>query len=238
MSEGDLDNPIWASLASRHRALALGAGGLARYPAEVAPFLGWASADAGEGADADAALAALVPAGDTALALGVAPRPGPRWRLSHLGDLAQMICRAPIAEPDAGGDDAPIVELGAAGREDALALTALVYPHYFRPRTMELGRYFGIYQDGRLAAMAGERMGTDGYTELSAICTHPDFLGRGHARRLLAFLANDNHARGRIPFLHVSQENPRAVGLYLRNGFELRRAIPFWSLSRAEPARS
>lgn len=225
MSEGVLDNPIWASLASRHRALAHAAAGVARYPAQVAPFLGVADA-----APADDALRALVPPDDTALVLGLAPAVGAGWELRHLADLAQMICRAPLPAP---ADAADIVELGADRREDVLALTALVYPHYFRPRTMELGRYFGIYADGRLAAMAGERMGMDGYTELSAICTHPDFLGRGHARRLLAFLANDNHARGRIPFLHVSHENPRAVELYLRNGFELRRDVPFWSLRRA-----
>ncbi|MFK3651534.1 GNAT family N-acetyltransferase [Lysobacter enzymogenes] len=225
MSEGVLDNPIWASLASRHRALAQSVAGAARYPAQVAPFLGVADAQL-----ADEALRALVPPGDTALVLGLAPAVGAGWELRHLTDLAQMICRAPLPAPAPAAD---IVELGAARRDDVLALTALVYPHYFRPRTMELGRYFGIYEDGRLAAMAGERMGMDGYTELSAICTHPDFLGRGHARRLLAFLANDNHARGRIPFLHVSHENPRAVELYLRNGFELRRDIPFWSLRRA-----
>ncbi|SDW69160.1 GNAT family N-acetyltransferase [Lysobacter enzymogenes] len=228
MSEDVLDNPIWASLRSRHRALALGEGAVTRYPAQVAPFLGVA-------ADAqidDAALRALVPAGDTALGLGRAPALGAGWELRPVADLAQMICRAPVPVPAVAGE-APIVELGADRREDVLALTALVYPHYFRPRTMELGRYFGLYEDGRLAAMAGERMGMDGYTELSAICTHPDFLGRGHARRLLAFLANDNHARGRIPFLHVSHENPRAVELYLRNGFELRRDIAFWSLRQA-----
>ncbi|RDZ29512.1 GNAT family N-acetyltransferase [Lysobacter silvisoli] len=231
MSEQVLDNPIWESLISRHRALALGAGTVARYPAQVAPFLGLPE----HGLDADAALAELVPAGDTALVLGRAPAVGEGWELRHLADLAQMICRAPVEEPDEAGA-ADIVELGDAHRADVLELTALVYPHYFRPRTMELGRYYGLYQDGRLAAMAGERMGMDAYTELSAICTHPDFLGRGHARRLVAFLANDNHARGRVPFLHVSHENPRAVELYLRNGFELRRDIPFWSLRRAAAA--
>ena len=114
-----------------------------------------------------------------------------------------------------------------------LALTALVYPHYFRARTMELGRYFGIYLDGRLAAMIGERLGTDGHTELSAICTHPDFTGRGFARRLTAWLGNDVLAQGRMPFLHVSHENARAKALYQRMGFRLRRDIGFWSLRRS-----
>jgi len=222
-----LDNPIWSSLRSRHASLALSAGPLARYPAQIAPFMGVAE----EGADAGAALAELVPAQDTVLLLDRAPAIPAGWELKHLADLAQMICEAPIA--DAATDDSDdIVELGERQRDDVLALTALVYPHYFRPHTMALGRYFGVYRDGRLAAMIGERMGTDAYTEISAVCTHPDFNGQGHARRLLRFLSNDNHARGRIPFLHVSHENPRAVELYERNGYRLRRDIPFWSLAR------
>jgi predicted GNAT family acetyltransferase len=97
---------------------------------------------------------------------------------------------------------------------------------------MELGRYFGIYQDGRLAAMIGERLGTDEHQEMSAICTHPDFNGRGHARRLTAWLSNDTLARGRTPFLHVSHENVRAKHLYEQLGYRVRRDIPFWSLRR------
>ncbi|NUO75283.1 MAG: GNAT family N-acetyltransferase [Lysobacter sp.] len=226
MSEQVLDNPIWEALASRHRALALREGEVARYPAQVAPFLGVPQAGLAD----EEALQALVPAGDTALVLGRAPAVSAHWRLTHLAELAQMICDAPVAPVD--GPE--IVALDESRREDVLALTALVYPHYFRPRTPELGRYFGIYQDGRLAAMIGERMGMDAYTEISAVCTHPDFNGRGYARRLLVYLSNDNHARGLTPFLHVSQENPRAVGLYEQNGYRLRREIPFWSLRRAE----
>jgi len=232
MSAHVLDNPIWQSLLSRHLELAQRHEPVARYPAPVAPFLGVA-AEAGayiETGALAAAFADLVPPGDIALLLGAPPLAAPGWELRHLANLAQMVCAAPVAgEADPDG----IVELGPDQRDEVLALTALVYPHYFRPRTPELGRYFGVYRDGRLAAMAGERMGTHDYTELSAICTHPDFVGQGHARRLLLFLANDNHARGRIPFLHVSPDNPRAVELYQRNGFELRREIPFWSLRRA-----
>ena len=222
MSAHPLDNPIWESLISRHRALALRAGDVARYPAQVAPFLGVAS----EEVDAAPALAALVPAGDTVLLLGRAPAVPHGWKLDKLALLAQMVCAAPIAE----ADGPPIIALDETHRGDVLALTALVYPHYFRPRTMDLGRYFGIYVDGRLAAIIGERMGMDAWTEISAVCVHPDFNGRGYARRLLAFLSNDNHARGLTPFLHVSQENLAALQLYLRNGYAMRREIPFWSL--------
>lgn len=219
-----LDNPIWESLVSRHRSLALREGDVARYPAEVAPFLGVPV----EGIDAAAAVESLVPLGDTALLLGPVPSAPHGWELKQLAKLAQMVC--PVRMEEVDGPE--IIELSEPHRGDVLALTALVYPHYFRTRTTDLGRYFGIYRDGRLAAMAGERMGMQGYTEISAICTHPDFSGHGYARRLLAWLSNDNLDRGRTPFLHVSQQNQRALQLYERNGYRIRREIAFWSLRR------
>lgn len=219
-----LDNPIWESLTSRHRSLALSDGDAVRYPPDVAPFLGVPA----DGIDVAASLESLVPCGDTVLLLGRAPAEAEGWRLQQLALLAQMVCPAPMAEVD--GPD--LIELTEAHRADVLDLTALVYPHYFRPRTVELGRYFGIYQHGRLAAMIGERMGTDDCTEISAVCTHPDFNGRGYARRLLAWLSNDVLRRGLTPFLHVSHENLRAKALYAQNGYRLRRDIAFWSLRR------
>ena len=163
------------------------------------------------------------------LRMGVAPARLPGgWALEAFDDLAQMACDGEVDVPEGP----PIIELGPEHRADALALTALVYPHYFRPRTMELGRYFGIYVEGRLAAMAGERLGAPGFREMSAICTHPDFLGRGYARLLTAMLSNDTLHGGRLPFLHVSQANARAMALYEGMGYRLRRTIPFWSLRR------
>jgi ribosomal protein S18 acetylase RimI-like enzyme len=220
-----LDNPIWESLTSRHRLLALREGDVVRYPAEVAPFLGVVT----DGIDAVAAIDSLVPPGDTALLLGPVPSAPKDWELKQLAQLAQMVCPARMEEVDGPA----IIELSEPHHADVLALTALVYPHYFRRRTTDLGRYFGIYRDGRLAAMAGERMGMEGYTEISAICTHPDFNGHGHARSLLAWLSNDNLDHGRVPFLHVSQQNQRAMQLYERNGYRIRREIAFWSLRRA-----
>lgn len=226
MGDAGLDNPFFSALDSLHRDVALRRGDVARYPADVAPFLGLAHADT----DVGDAFDALVPEGDEALLLGVAPaRMHEAWKLEPFADLAQMVRDEPLQEVD--GPD--ILELGEGHRDDVLALTALVYPHYFRARTMELGRYFGIYDNDRLAAMIGERLGTQHAREMSAICTHPDFLGRGHARRLTAFLVNDTLRDGRLPFLHVSHANARAKQLYERSGWRMRRDIPFWRLARA-----
>ena len=221
-----LDNPFWASLRSRHRDIALRAGDAARYPAAFAPFLGVADADV----DAADAFDTLVAPGQSVYLLGVVPASVPRgWRLQASDPLLQMVRDTPL--PVIDGPE--VVALSGAHRADVLALTELVYPHYFRERTMELGRYFGIYRDGRLAAMIGERLGTDAAVEMSAICTHPDFTGRGHAQRLTALLTNDTLDRGRLPFLHVSRNNVRAVRLYEGLGYRRRRDIAFWSLSRA-----
>jgi len=224
MDHPELDNPFWSSLARRHRAIARVCGEVARYPADHAPFLGVAHA----GVDAAAALDALVAPGESVYLLGVAPEPPAGWALEAYRPLAQMQCDAPLPLPH--GPE--IVPLGEGDREAVLALTALVYPHYFRRRTMDMGRYFGIFEQGRLAAIIGERLGSDATQEMSAICTHPDFTGRGHARRLTAWLTNETLSAGRLPYLHVSQDNLRAKTLYERMGYRLRREIPFWSLRR------
>lgn len=224
MTISELDNPFWSSLQSRHHELALRDGDVARFPAEYAPFLGLANADV----NAAPALAKLLAPEESVYLLGVAPALDDDWQIEVFRPLAQMICEAPLATI-AGPE---IIPLSEQHRPDVLALTARVYPHYFRRRTMELGRYFGIYQDGKLAAMIGERMGTDAHQEISAVCTDPDSNGRGYARQLLAFLSNDNMEGKRQPFLHVSYENSRALSLYEKMGYRIRRDIPFYSVRR------
>src|SRR5690606_16567927 len=150
------------------------------------------------------------------------------WRYEACRPLAQMVREAPPPVPEGR----EVAEPGASQQADAIGLTALVYPHYFRRRTADLRRYCGSYVVGRPAAMVGERLGPDDTRELSAICTHPDFTGRGYARRVTAMLANDNLERGCLPFLHVSHENTRALELYAKLGFRHRADIGFWSLRR------
>ena len=225
-SDSELDNPIWASLRSRHRHLAHGGENALAFLPAYAPFVGVG------GNEVDTSeLRSVIPDGACAYLLGIAPRVFHcNWRLESFQPLAQMTCRAilPIL------DGPEIIQLDHAHRADVLALTTLVYPHYFRERTMDLGRYLGIYHNGKLAAMIGERLATDQAQEISAICTHPDFAGRGYARRLLAFLTNDIVRADRSPFLHVSHDNARAKRLYEELGYSVRRDIGFWSLRRSD----
>ena len=95
-----------------------------------------------------------------------------------------------------------------------------------------MGRYFGIYDGDTLVAMAGERMRLPAHQELSAICTHPDYTGRGYAQQLVAMLTNDILDSGRVPFLHVSHENVRAKALYERLGYSFRADIALVAMKR------
>jgi len=218
----ELDNPIHSALRTIHHGFAQQSGVALRYPAAIAPFFAVPDPDSDIAPSIDALIAPV----ETVYLLGVAPVHVEDAKLHAFGALAQMVCDAPLESIDGP----PIVQLGPENRDDVLALTALVYPHYFRPHTMDMGRYFGIYEGGQLAAMIGERLGSTTTREISAVCTAPDCNGRGYARRLMAFLTNDLIASGLQPFLHVSHENIRAKQMYQRQGFRLRKNIGFWSL--------
>ena len=102
-----------------------------------------------------------------------------------------------------------------------LALTKLTEPGPFLPRTIELGAYHGIYESGSLVAMAGERLHLTGFTEVSAVCTHPSFRGRGYGNTLMSVVISGILNRGETPFLHVKTDNP-AIALYKKLGFQIR----------------
>jgi ribosomal protein S18 acetylase RimI-like enzyme len=220
-----LDNPVWSSLTTCHASLALRAGRAGRYPADVAPFVGIAPGDG----DALADVERLVERAELVCFVGAAPKLGEGWRIEQSVPIAQMLRDAPLDVP--AGPPVALVE-SEREIEALLELTALVYPHYFRPRTVAMGRYLAIHDGARLAAMAGERMHCQGFCEISAVCTHPDYLGRGYARRLIALATNAILDRGERPFLHFSHENTRAKALYTRLGFAFRTDIPLLVTTR------
>jgi predicted GNAT family acetyltransferase len=135
----------------------------------------------------------------------------------------QMVARRSF-EVLAGREE--ILKLEDADAPEMLALAKLTEPGPFLARTHHhMGRFIGIRIDGRLAAMAGERFRFPGYTEVSGVCTHPDFRGRGLARRLSATVAAGIEARGERPFLHAWKSNRAAISLYESLGFELRSEV-------------
>ena len=124
-----------------------------------------------------------------------------------------------------------ILDLGPSDAAEVLALATLTRPGPFVARTPELGDFVGVKLDGRLVAMAGERMKPDGFTEVSGVCTHPDHRGRGYAAALMRVVMGRIRGRGEVPFLHAYAENRGAIGIYEGLGFRFRRELVMTSLT-------
>jgi ribosomal protein S18 acetylase RimI-like enzyme len=214
-----LDNPVHASLAGPHAAFAERRGNVLRYPPGMSPFIGMPE-DPGS---ADwAAAAELIGPGGTAVALGM-PAPFPDgWELLWRGEGVQMVGES--LEP---ADDTEAVRLGPDDVPEMLGLAGRTRPGPFLPGTIEFGAYLGIRRDGKLVAMAGERVRVPGYTEISSICTDEAWRGHGFASRLTRALAAGIAKRGETPFLHAVADNTTAIRLYKELGFTLRRTTVF-----------
>lgn len=203
-----LDNPTWHALNSRHAHLAVGTALAKRYPSDVAIFLGLA--DHSESAFHD--LWETVKAGEvTALFEAEPPESIAGWTTHQTLYVEQMVSQQPVPAP---ASTVEIVELAASDVPDMLLLVELTHPGPFLPRTIEMGRYIGIRQSRQLVAMAGERCRMAGYVEISAVCTHPNWQGKGYARQLCSVLINDIWGRGDVPYLHVFPGNVPARRLY------------------------
>ena len=126
----------------------------------------------------------------------------------------------------------PAVPLDASHVPQMLDLVKIRPPGPFAVRTRELGDYFGIFESGRLVAMAGERMEAGALREVSGVCTHPDFEGRGLAWRLICRIVRRQMERGQIPFLHVMRDNVHAREVYARMGFRLYQEVALRVVSR------
>lgn len=225
MKSHPLDNPMWSALSSCQAEWATGGAVAKRYPAQVAPFVAFPTAEI----EASSALAELVEVGEVLYLCDVAPVLSADWQLEECAPVWQMVFQPRTRSTPT---ETPLVTLSAADLPAMLALTALVFPEFFRAGSPQLGAYLGIYQADVLAAMAGERMKMPGYCEISAVCTHPDFLGRGFAGSLIGQLNNAILERNEVPFLHVGSQNARAISLYERLGFVTRRTLSLWRLRR------
>jgi ribosomal protein S18 acetylase RimI-like enzyme len=214
-----LDNPARSSLTGPHAHFAERRGEVLRYPVDVSPFL--ALPEAPTGRDWANAAALVGPGGLISYsAVDVSPPAG--WEIVMRGEGVQMVGDGVAAVPD---EEA--VLLTAADVPEMLALVELAKPGPFLPRTIELGVYLGIRRRGELVAMAGERLHPPGWTEISAVCTHPGHRAQGLAARLVRAVAAGIRVRGETPFLHAAAVNTNAIRLYEQLGFRLRRTTTF-----------
>ncbi len=231
-----LDNIIWQALTTRQAEFAERFGLARRFMPEISALAGFAEPTS-EGYES---LARLVETGGTIrlfLEMPYQPRAG--WNLVAGAPMAEMVYAgsgmpnsqrfdAELRAADSRGrlsphkTDPEIVELGAVDSPDMMELTALTKPGPFSQRTHELGTYLGIRHEGKLIAMAGERLKIPGHTEVSAVCTHPEHTGHGYARSLMTEVMRRICGRGETPFLHVREANVHAIALYHKLGFSRR----------------
>ena len=223
-----LDRPVWSSLTTHHATLSEGNAVARRFLPDVNLF---ASA-CDDTPEAAVALTGLVKPAELIFILQV-PQvmkpPGFVEVKTAMGVQMVLSERRDVGEPEA-----EIVTLTDEDAAEMLALAQLTEPGPFLTRTHRMGHFRGVRIGGRLAAMAGERMRFPGYTEVSGVCTHPDFRGRGLARRLSVAVVTGIQARGDQAFLHSWKSNHAAISLYEGLGFRIRADVNVSVLRRED----
>jgi len=207
-----LDNIVWNCLAGPHAKFSSGTDTIKRYARGFSPLIGARERDAPD----FSALARYCDAGEQFYCAGWSADAPAGWRVDFDSTMEQYVWAAPSPAPV---ELPQAIRLGPEHAAETLALVALAHPGPFAARTPELGDYFGLFEDAKLIAMAGERMHAGLLREISGVCTHPDFQGRGLARKLMERVVALQLARGQIPFLHVMSANATARRLYERMGF-------------------
>lgn len=221
-----LDNPVWYALTGPHAAFAEGDDKARVYPSAVS----WGAAVRIEDADAYDRLARLLPPGRP---FGLFRNPPPlttRWRLLQVHPTLQMIGERPIPVPSEYA--ATIKPLTPADVPAMLQLVELAAPGPLLPRSIDLGPFLSIWQEGQLVAMAGTRLHGPGIREISTVCTHPAYRRRGFGGLLVRALAHAIQQAGDVPFLHVHPDHHDVIAWYESLGFVRRAEFSIYGLER------
>lgn len=219
-----LDNPVWHSLSESQKEYVLEYGNTKFYHPDYCPF--GASIETKSTLSAAKAYSKL---SDSFFIVGEKPQIANPLKIVNELVCLQMIIHDKIEIPF----EDTIVKLGEQHREALLGLVKIVYPEYFKNKTATLGNYYGIFKDNQLVAITGERMKMNDYIEVSAVITHPDHVGKGYAKQLVAHASNAILNQNKMPFLHVAETNIGAIKLYEKLGFKTRRKISFWNITKS-----
>jgi len=214
MRNHPLDCPVWSALTSRQAAFGSDGVLARRFREDIGPFA--AAADDSEAAATE--LAALAHSDDDMSLLERDPPPPPPGIDLMLNAAGVQMVLGALAP----GPEMAFEHLGDADVPDMITLATLTRPGPFRAKTHTLGRFIGVRKNGRLIAMAGERMQTDEFVEVSGICTHPDHRRHGLAAALTRIVSARLVEEGRTPFLHAYANNTGAISVYRKLGFEHR----------------
>jgi len=219
-----LDNPAWHALTETHAGFALGTGELKRYDPSIVLFAGYNLEEENITQQFDK----VFEPGDSFFLFDDFPALPANYQVETVVQCTQMVCEKPI--PVAITEN--ILPLDKTNWDEMYSLVSKVFPGYYLPGTPVMGEYFGIFREGKLVSMAGERLIMDGLTEISAVVTHPDFTGRKYAQQLVTLLNDKNLQAGSIPFLHTGVNNERAIKIYELLGYKKRRVIPATKIKR------
>jgi ribosomal protein S18 acetylase RimI-like enzyme len=224
--EDKLSNPVYNALLSGDARLSIGTETVKYFDEQVSPFAGFHT-DNNKGFDE---LYDLLSTGRNILYATPEKIQEPKgWQLRVAIEGLQFVYPA---ENKVEADLIKPVPLSTEHVEEMIQLATLSRPGPFNTRTIEFGHYHGIFENNRLAAMTGQRLHVDNYTEISAVCTHPDFLGKGYAAALMRHQVNIIRSQNQTPFLHVRADNSRAIALYERLGFKKNRVMNFYFIKK------
>lgn len=217
--DSPLDNPIWHALTGLDGLKNIGTDGVRYFNEDVAPFLGmpdWSR-------HYQKKVFPGIPKGRKwILLIKQTVDLLEEWKIENAFSIYQMTLKRDVPTKLDTDSNWKIQPLDSHNIPEMLSLTELTRPGPFTRRTIEFGNYHGIFSEGRLVAMGGERMHVNSYTEISAICTHPDMRGKGYGSLVAGYLSALILAKGQLPFLHVLKENETAIQVYLKLGFEIR----------------
>jgi ribosomal protein S18 acetylase RimI-like enzyme len=221
-----LENIIWQALTTRQAEFAETFQSARRFMREVTSLAAMPDLSA----QSFQSLAGLTGAGGTtALFLDDPFQPRPGWKVVAGAPMLEMVYENGTMP---ASPEIQLLELGAQDSPEMVELATLTKPGPFGIRTHELGTYLGIRREGKLVAMAGERLKIPGYTEVSAVCTNPDHTGKGYAQALMSEVMRRILDRGETPLLHVREDNERAVRIYEKLGFRTRVLMHFAVIRR------